>query len=288
MSGRFLLLFFAAAAVIPAQDPPARVGRLSYISGAVSFQPAGLDDWVTAGINRPLTAGDQLYTDAGARAEVHIPGAAYRLSSQTAFGFPNLDDQRVQARLSEGVLSLRVRRLEGNLEVDTPNLAFTITRPGVYRITTDPNSYQTYLTVRDGEGQVTANSGTFAVERGQQAVVAGQNGEQQNLYPAPGYDDFDNWVLTRDHREDYVRSARYVSPDAVGYEDLDNYGQWRTLPGYGECWTPTNVPAGWAPYHDGYWTWVDPGRKTICGPGWTAAGSRAPGGRNRSLRSLCY
>ena len=33
-------------------DPPARVARLSYISGAVSFSPAGEQDWVEAEIGR--------------------------------------------------------------------------------------------------------------------------------------------------------------------------------------------------------------------------------------------
>jgi len=258
MSWKSLLLVVISAGTMLAQDPPARVGRISYVTGAVSFQPAGVDDWAPATRNRPLTVGDQLYTDAGARAEVHIPGTAYRLSAQTVFGFENLDDQQSQARVSEGALSVRVRRLEGNLEVDTPNLAFTITRPGMYRIETDPNNYQTYVTVREGEGQITANGGTFAVERGQQAVVSGQNGDQYNIYAAPGADDFENWVLTRDRREERVRSARYVSPDVVGYEDLDEYGDWQHVPEYGDCWRPRNVPADWAPYHDGHWAWVDP------------------------------
>jgi hypothetical protein len=59
----------------------------------VSFQPGGINDWVPATINRPLTVGDQLYADAGARAEVHSFGAAFQLGSQTAFEFMNLDDR---------------------------------------------------------------------------------------------------------------------------------------------------------------------------------------------------
>ena len=36
-------------------DPPSRAARVGYLSGAVSFSPAGEDDWVQATINRPLT-----------------------------------------------------------------------------------------------------------------------------------------------------------------------------------------------------------------------------------------
>ncbi len=261
MSGRWIVLAMATAGVLAAQDPPGSVGRLSYITGSVSFQPGGVNDWVPATVNRPLTVGDQLYADAGARAEIHVPGAAFRIGSQSAFEFMNLDDRNVQVRLSEGSLNVRVRRFDRDqsLEVDTPNLAFSIDRPGEYRIDTNPDTNQTYVTVRSGEAQVTGNVGSFAVHAREQAVVAGQGQQAQyNVYAAPGNDDFDNWSLTRDQREDRFHSARYVSPNVVGYEDLDEYGSWRSEPQYGEYWVPRGVPSGWAPYHDGHWAWVDP------------------------------
>jgi hypothetical protein len=249
----------AVAGVVAGQDPPTRVGRLNYVMGSVSYQPGGVNEWVPATINRPLTIGDQLYADAGARAEIHVPGAAFRLGSKTAFEFMNLDDRNTQVRLSEGSLDLRVRTLFDNFEVDTPNLAFTITSPGAYRIDTDPDTYETYVTVRDGEGQVTGDAGAFRVHLEEQAIVTGQDGARFNVYQAPQYDDFDNWARSRDQREDRARSAaRYVSPDMVGYEDLDQYGYWRSVPEYGRCWVPRNVPVGWAPYHDGHWAWIDP------------------------------
>jgi hypothetical protein len=46
--------------------------------------------------------------------------------------------------------------------------------------------------------------------------------------------------------------------DIIGYEDLDTYGVWRDVPPYGWVWTPTNMPAGWAPYREGHWAWVEP------------------------------
>ena len=35
-------------------------------------------------------------------------------------------------------------------------------------------------------------------------------------------------------------------------------GTWATTPDYGPVWTPTSVPAGWAPYRYGQWTWIAP------------------------------
>ena len=46
-------------------DPPSRVARLGYMQGSVSFQPAGETDWVGAVPNRPMSTGDQLWTDRG-------------------------------------------------------------------------------------------------------------------------------------------------------------------------------------------------------------------------------
>jgi hypothetical protein len=50
------------------QDPPARVARLNFLTGSISFQPAGEGDWVAAIPNRPLTTGDNLWTDSNSRA----------------------------------------------------------------------------------------------------------------------------------------------------------------------------------------------------------------------------
>ena len=113
-------------------DPPGRVARLNYIQGSVSFQPGGESDWVQANPNRPLTTGDNLWADRNSRGELHINSTVIRLSSETGITFLNLDDRTVQIQLAEGSLSARVRRLDGGdaFEIDTPNLAFTVQRPG--------------------------------------------------------------------------------------------------------------------------------------------------------------
>jgi hypothetical protein len=114
------------------------------------------------------------------------------------------------------------------VEIDT-NLAFQIERPGVYRIDTNPNTNETYVTVRNGEGQVTSNTGAFPVHMREQAIVTGQDQQvQYNVYQAPGFDEFDTWATSRDRREVRGPSARYVLVDG-GYEDLDEYGSWRNV-----------------------------------------------------------
>ena len=65
-------------------DPPTRVARLGYMSGAVSFSPAGENEWVHGAVNRPLTSGDRLWVTPGARAE--MLGADFQIISQALRG----------------------------------------------------------------------------------------------------------------------------------------------------------------------------------------------------------
>src|ERR1700691_5422067 len=118
------------------EDPPTRVARLGYMEGSVSFQPAGEDDWVQAVPNRPMTTGDKLWADKDSRVELQLGSAVIRLSENTGVSFLNLDDHTVQLQVSSGAISVRVRRLDqdDDFEVDTPNLAFTISEPGSYRL----------------------------------------------------------------------------------------------------------------------------------------------------------
>ncbi|MGB6063576.1 MAG: hypothetical protein WBG50_02140, partial [Desulfomonilaceae bacterium] len=198
-----VVLMAASAAFLAAQDPPSRVGRLNYRDGPVSVQPSGMNEWVDADINRPLTTGDGVWVGDRGRAEFHIGSTALRLNAHSDFQLLNLDDQTVQIRLSEGTLTIRLRNLAQShiFEVDTPNLAFTIERPGQYRIDSNPDSQTTIVTVRDGGGEVTGGGQSFPIYTRQQAVVRGDDQIDYNLAAVGGADEFDQWCSSRDLRE---------------------------------------------------------------------------------------
>ncbi len=242
------------------QDPPSRVARLNYAQGSVSFQPGGEGDWVTAVPNRPLTTGDNLWTDQDARAEFHVGSTAVRLAPETSMTVLNLDDRSMQLRLSEGTLILRVRHLDdGDLvEVDTPNLAFNLQRTGEYRVDVDSAGNVTNVNVMSGRGEVTGGGYSYNVVAGQSARFSGTDQLSYDIATLPTADDFDNWAFDRDHREDGAESANYVSPEMTGYEDLDDYGRWEYVGGYGTVWVPSNVANDWAPYRDGHWAYISP------------------------------
>ncbi|MGA3027573.1 MAG: DUF6600 domain-containing protein [Bryobacteraceae bacterium] len=225
----------------------------------MSFQPAGVEDWVPASPNRPITTGDQIWVDEGARAEMHVGSTALRLGEETSLQFLGLDDQTTQIQLTSGSLSVHVRYLDSSqvFEVDTPNSAFSIFGPGDYRIDVPPNSQTTFVTVRGGNGEVTGGGQAFSIASGEQAAVTGDRSVYYDVYGAPDPDAWDGWCMDREMREERSASLRYVPPEMTGYVDLDDHGYWQNSP-YGQVWVPRDVQPGWAPYHYGHWSWIDP------------------------------
>jgi hypothetical protein len=252
-------LLFPAASARAEQDPPSRVVRLKYMSGDVSMQPGGVDDWVAAVLNRPLTSADRVWTDKDARAELQLGSAALRMNAETSLTLTNISDAIVQLELDQGTLNLHIRHLfDGETyEVDTPNIAFTVLKAGDYRFDVDPNADTTYVTVWRGEGEANGQDRGVRVKSGRQATFTSGTSLEHHIDDAPGSDGFDDWCRVRDDREDHAQSYRYVSADVIGAEDLDAYGTWRVVGSYGPVWVPAVAP-GWAPYRYGHWVWLEP------------------------------
>ena len=256
----FALALAAATASAQTQDPPARVGRIAYLAGPVSFSPAGSPDWAQAPLNRPLVAGDRLWTDAGGRDEAQFGAAIARMDSGTLLTVLAADERTTQLQVSQGRIDLHVRRLAPGetVEVDTPNLAFVARQPGDYRLAVAPDGSTTDVTVLNGAGDVYGDGTSLALAPGQGYRFGGQDLNNYVLLPPAPPDEFDRWALARDQRYERAIARRYVPQGVVGFEDLDDYGSWRTMPEYGTVWVPDRAPRNWAPYHAGHWAWIDP------------------------------
>lgn len=253
----FLLALACAQALA---DPPVRVARVAYTRGAVSFSPAGTDEWALASLNRPLVAGDRVWTEPAARDELQLGGVAVRMDGATLLSILTLDDRALQVQLPQGTLNVRVRPgpAAGTVEVDTPNLALTIDQPGHYRVSVDPSGNTTTVRVDDGQAQAFGQYQAYTINPGQDFRFIGPDLRNVQALDPRYRDDFDRWCAERDRRADRARAVRYVSPAMIGYEDLDDYGSWRMVPDYGNVWIPRSVPRGWAPYRDGHWAWIEP------------------------------
>lgn len=280
------------------RDPPGQVARFDVIDGAVSFASGEAGGWDAAQPNRPLTAGDRIWTADHARSELHAGSTAVRMGAETGLQLIAVDDDLTQLQLAQGTLSLRVRTLfDGQrIQVDTPNLAFTVAQPGEYRIDVDPVRNSTRIGVFAGSGAAYGEGGvSYALGNGLQVTFGGTNLAQIAVQNMPARDAFDSWAAARDRLEDQSVTARYISREIPGYQQLDQYGDWASDPGYGAIWYPRAVAADWAPYRAGRWadiapwgwTWIDDapwgfapfhyGRWTTIGARWAwVPGPRTP------------
>jgi len=243
-------------------DPPSRVARVSYLQGAVSLEPAGLEEWTAAERNRPLTTGDRLWTDQQSEAELDLGDSVLRLGGMTGFAFLNLDDRFTQIQLSSGILLLRVWDTSSgqSYEIDTPQLAVQLKQPGMYRIEVDEPGSTTSVKVSEGEAVALGSDGSMPIDAQQVMVFTG--GASGSLSYSAALlgppDDLDTWSATRDRQAEESPSRQYVADDTPGTYELDDNGRWQSTPEYGYVWTPAVVVAGWVPFRFGHWAWIPP------------------------------
>ncbi|TXH48849.1 MAG: hypothetical protein E6Q93_25980 [Burkholderiaceae bacterium] len=255
----------AVAAPVPSQrgeeaiDPPGRVGRLSEVHGSVWLYHPEEGEWVAAERNRPLTSGDRLATDGGARTEVRIGSSVLRLDGASEIEVLNLDDDRMVLRLHSGSLAVRIRSADQvrGFELLTEEGRFTVQRPGRYRF--DRADDASFATVLAGQAYYDTQNNALSINAGQRAEFwMDRAGAPQYSIVEPERDAFAGWVAERDRADERSAASRYVSPEMTGVEDLDRYGYWQDNPEYGALWVPRGVASGWAPYTTGRWVWVAP------------------------------
>jgi flagellar biosynthesis GTPase FlhF len=105
---------------------------------------------------------------------------------------------------------------------------------------------------------VTGGGSAYAVHAGKSDVFTGTDQLSETAGETVPEDALEAWSAERDRHWGGLPSSRYVSPDVVGGEDLDDYGSWQQTPDYGYVWFPRGVPADWAPYHSGHWSYIEP------------------------------
>jgi hypothetical protein len=264
--GWVLLLPFLLAGIFTSTvfagegDPPARVARLSFAQGKVSFQPSGETAWSEASVNRPVTTGDRLYTDQGALAELEVGPVAVHLSQATDVTLANLNDQLLQLGVGQGSLRVTLYEMPENnsVEIDTPNGALVLQTAGSYRIDTAADGNSTQVTVNAGTLQITAGDLSKTLQSGQAVQLTGTGPVVAANATVPPPDDFDRWCGGRDTRVEASASVKSVGADVPGGEDLDTHGTWTEKPDLGPVWIPANVPPGWVPYRHGHWVFIEP------------------------------
>jgi hypothetical protein len=139
------------------------------------------------------------------------------------------------------------------VEIDTPNVAVRPLQPGRYRVEVNSDS-ETNVIVRDGQAEVSTPEGSTTVKAGDAITIRGADNAEYKVAEAPGSDDWDNWNKDRDRIIRDSEGVRKTNAYYTGVNDLDAYGHWVYVPGYGDVWAPYQE-AAWAPYQYGRWVW---------------------------------
>jgi len=281
----------AGAALVP------RAARVERVEGEVGIARAFADErdsepaWTEATVNAPLTVGDRIYAKDGSRATLAFSGRNFaRLDPGASLDVLSLADRRTQLALRNGSAIFDIGDLSRDdfFEVATPNGAVEFDEPGLYQVGFDQGG-NTLISVLSGLAQVVGLAGSGEISKGEILTLVGQAAAQAVVsrispdlaggivddyygYRYPNsydgrYSDYDAYLDDPDYYDPYARSVSYQyvnSYDVPGLYDLDNYGDWADVDGYGRCWSP-RVDAGWAPYRYGSWD-VD----NVWGPTWVS------------------
>ena len=267
--------------------------RIQRVEGEVALDNTNAgnaenEQWIAATENQPFSVGDRIYTRDNGRASLAFTGRNFaRLNPNTSLDVLALNDERTQLALRDGSAMFDVGYLDsGDLfEVATPYGAVDFQQPGLYNVGIDNG--QVLVSVLSGLAQVVSLGGSGQISKGELLTLVGTTAADVVLSQLDGrdagyqvddyyayqypryydgrYRDYNAYLSDPYYFDPYRRnvSYQYANSYIPGLYDLDYYGDWQNINGYGYAWSP-RVDAGWAPYQTGYWysdypygpTWV--------------------------------
>lgn len=258
--------------------------RIQRVEGEVAFcdDRANTDanaQWTAATVNQPFSEGDRIYTRDKSRASVAFSGRNFaRLDPNTSLDIVSLGDRRTQLALRDGSAMFEVGYLQSGelFEVATPNGAIDFAEPGLYNVGFDGNG-GVLVSVLSGLARVVGQTGSGGINKGEMLTLLGQTAAEVALsrlnpqdagyqvddyyrYQYPNsydgrYSNYEAYLNDPYYYDPYQRntSYKYASSNIPGLNDLDYYGDWQNVNGYGNAWRP-RVASGWVPYQQGQWT----------------------------------
>jgi FecR protein len=267
--------------------------RIQRVEGDVALNDSDAansqnDQWIAATENQPFSVGDRIYTRENSHASLAFTGRNFaRLNPNTSLDVLSLSDQRTQLALRDGSAIFDVGYLDDDdlFEVATPYGAVDFEEPGLYNVGIDNG--QVLVSVLSGLAQVVGLGGSGQIGKGELLTLIGSTaadvllsridgrdagylvddyyGYQYPQYYDGRYSDYNTYLSDPYYFDPYRRNASYQYANSYipGLYELDYYGDWQNVDGYGYAWSP-RVDNGWMPYQSGYWyndypygpTWV--------------------------------
>ncbi len=256
-----MVVLVAAACVLvtlPAlADSQARIVRLSDVQGSVQINKNTGLGFENAFLNLPITQGAQVRTHDRGRAEIEFEdGSSLRLTPNTTVEVSTLGLSDSGKRISV------IHLVEGMAYVnwlgkDDLTLNFSqekIALDHVAHFRVDTATETASVAVFKGDLNVEGPAGKVAVEKKKTATFDPSDNDKytlaNNVKDAP----LDSWDKEASaYHDQYAKNNS--SPYGYGASDLNYYGAYSSVPGYGMMWQPYFAGVGWNPFMDGAWSW---------------------------------
>jgi uncharacterized protein DUF6600/FecR-like protein len=266
------LLFLPSA--LAAQESPqpglshVRVVRLSYVSGTVAVKRPKSTEWAKAIVNTPIQEGYALSTSNHSFAEVEFEnGSTARLGELSEIDFTQLamdgeGNKLNRLALNQGYATFHFMPEHGDV-YSVKAAGTTLTPDGKSEFRTDIDADHLRAEVFSGSVDVAAGSKVEKLGKDKIIDYNASATEAFNISHGITKDSWDAWTEARDKQTVLALNDQAVGPRGplYGWSDLDAYGEWANIPGYGLGWAPYES-FGWSPYSAGLWN-------SYPGFGWT-------------------
>jgi FecR protein len=257
-----ILLAVAACALLalPAlADSQARIVRLSDVQGSVQIDKNTGLGFESAFLNLPITQGAQIRTHDRGRAEIEFEdGSTLRLTPNTTVEFSTLGLSDSGKRMSvinlvEGMAYVNWLGKSGDqFSMNFSREKVALDHAAHFRVQTSTQIAK--LAVFKGDVDVDGPAGKVTVEKKKAASFDANDNDKYTLAKNVEEAPLDSWDKeASSYHDQYAKNNS--SPYGYGASDLNYYGSYSNVPGYGMMWQPFFTGVGWDPFMNGAWSW---------------------------------
>jgi len=255
----FAVIACTLMALPAAADSQARIVRLSDVQGKVQINKNSGLGFENAFLNLPVTQGTQLRTRDNGRAEIEFEdGSTLRLTPNTTVEFSTLGLNDGGKRLSavhlvDGLAYVNWLGKSG----DTFTLNFSrekieLTQPSHFRVAISSRNAEV-ANFRNEIDVMSPDGATVKVEK-KKMVAFEADSDQPSLAKNVNHLPADEWDSdSTTYHDQYAKNNS--TPLGYGVSDLNYYGSYNNVAGFGTLWQPYFTGVGWNPFMDGAWSY---------------------------------
>ncbi len=249
----------SALLALPAlADSQARIVRLSDVQGSVQIDKNTGLGFESAFLNLPITQGAQVKTRDRGRAEIEFEdGSTLRLTPNTTVEFSTLGLSDSGKRISvinlvDGMAYVNWLGKSGDqFSLNFSREKIALDHAAHFRVETSPQVAK--MAVFKGNVGIDGPSGNLMVEKKKTVSFDSADDDKytiaKNVEEAP----LDSWDKEASgYHDQYAKNNS--SPYGYGVSDLNYYGAYSNVPGYGMMWQPFFTGVGWDPFMNGAWS----------------------------------